>query len=194
MTPDIVYKITKELEQEIVSERQVVYILVELRKLLETKGWDKNEGYRALMFSCDWAAHSRLNRESAKAITMLFDQYESSYRREPVGVSQAGIPELVEFCEHSRFRTQFIEACERNDIPVVALRDNDWWRSFLKHFSEVVRDCPIEAKPETTTYVTRVTASAIDPTSIGIFNKQFAICWLWECRDREHPNTVSSLF
>lgn len=194
MKPDIVSKIAKELEQEIVSERQVVYVLVELRKLLESQELDKDANCRALMFSCDWAAHSKLNRESAKAITMLFDRYEARCRVEPIGVGQAGIPELVEFCEHSRFRQQFANACEQNDIPADAVKNDDWWRSFLKHFSEVVRDCPIEAKPETTTHVTRVTASAIDPTSIGIFNRQFAISWMWECRDRKYPNTVSSLF
>jgi hypothetical protein len=194
MRPDIVHKITVELEQTIISERQVVYILVELRKLLETQGLDRDARYRALIFCCDWAVHPKLNRESAKAITRLFDQYEASYRREPVGVSQAGIPELVEFCDHSRFRQQFIDACEQNDIPSRAVREDDWWRSFLTQFSEVVRDCPIEAKAETTTYVTRVTVSAADPKSIGIYNRDFAISWMWECRDRQYPNTVSTLF
>jgi len=194
MERDIVYKLTQELDQEIVSERQVVYILVELRKLLEKRGLDKHERYRALMFCCDWAAHSKLSRESAKAITVLFDRYETKYRVEPVGVGQAGIPELVEFCEHSRFRQQFVSACGIGNIPADAVKDDVWWRSFLKHFSEVVRDCPIEAKPETTTYVARVTASVIDPTSIGIFNKQFAIFWVWESRDRDTLGSVSSLF
>jgi hypothetical protein len=41
MTPDIINKITRELEQEIVSERQVVYLLVELRKLLESRASTK---------------------------------------------------------------------------------------------------------------------------------------------------------
>ena len=194
MKSDIVRKITNELNQEIVSERQAVYILVELRKLLELQGLDRDARYRALIFSCDWAVHPALNRESAKLITLLFDRYETSYRKEPVGVSQAGIPELVEFCDHSRFRQQFIEACEQNDIPALAVRDDGWWHSFLVQFSEVVRDCPIEAKAETTTYVTRVTVSATDPKSIGIFNRDFAISWMWECRDRQYPNTVSTLF
>jgi hypothetical protein len=194
MKPDIVRKITNELNQEIVSERQVVYILVELRKLLELQGLDRDARYRALIFSCDWAVHPALNRESAKLITLLFDRYETSYRKEPVGVSQAGIPELVEFCDHSRFRQQFIEACEQNDIPALEVREDGWWHSFLAQFSEVVRDCPIEAKAETTTYVTRVTVSATDPKSIGIFNRDFAISWMWECRDRQHANTVSTLF
>ena len=194
MTPDIVSKITKELGQTIVSESQVVYILVEIRKLLELKGADKDAHYRALIFCCDWAVHPKLNREPARAITQLFDQYETSYRKEPVGVSQAGVPGLVEFCDHSRFRQQLTAACEQNDIPADSVRDENWWRSFLTHFSEVVRDCPIEAKAETTTYVTRVTASAIAPKTIGIFNKAFAITWMWDCNDRKYPNTVSTLF
>lgn len=194
MKPHLVCKITNELNQEIVAERQAVYILVELRKLLELRGLDKDARYRALIFCCDWAVHPALNRESAKQITLLFDQYEMSYRKEPVGVSQAGIPELVEFCDHSRFREQFIEACEQNDISALAVRDDRWWRSFLTQFSEVVRDCPIEAKAETTTYVTRVTVSVTDPKSIGIYNRDFAISWMWECRDRQYPNTVSTLF
>lgn len=194
MTPDIANKLAQELGQDIVSERQVVYILVELRKLLESKDLDRDGRYRALIFCCDWAVHPKLNREPAKAITLLFDRYETRYRQEPVGVSQAGIPELVEFCDHSRFRQQFTEACEQNDIDADSIRDDDWWRSFLTHFSEVVRDCPIEAKAETTTYVTRVMAYATDPKSIGIFNKEFAISWRWECRDRQYPNTVSDLF
>lgn len=195
MKPDIVSKITSELNQAIVSERQVVYILVELRKLLELQGLDRDARYRALIFCCDWAVHPALNRESAKVITLLFDRYETNYRKEPVGVSQAGIPELVDFCDHSRFRQQFIEACDQSGIPTLAIQDDGWWwRSFLAQFSEVVRDCPIEARAETTTYVTRVTVSAIDPKSIGIFNRDFAISWMWECRDREYPNTVSTLF
>ena len=194
MKPDIVGKIAAEFEQEILSQRQVVYILVELRKLLEAEGRDRDARYRALIFCCDWAVHPKLNRESAKVITLLFDQYESMYRREPVGVSQAGIPELVEFCDHSRFREQFIEACVEYGIPAHAIKSDDWWRSFLTQFSEVVRDCPIEAKAESTTYVTRVTVSATDPKSMGIFNKQFAIAWMWECRDRQYPNTVCTLF
>lgn len=39
---------------------------------------------------------------------MLFDQYEAKYRGEGGGVSQADMTELVEFCEYTRFRAQFI--------------------------------------------------------------------------------------
>lgn len=194
MIPDIVRKLSNELAETITSESQVVYILVELRKLLERNALLKEERFRALRFCCDWTVHSKLDRDTAKMITELFDRYETMYRHEPVGVSQAGIPELVEFCEHSRFRQQFIAACQTVDITTATISNDDWWRGFLIQFSEVVRDCPIEARPRGTTYVKRVTASAIDPQSVGIFNKQFAIFWMWECRDRNAPGSVVSLF
>ena len=94
----------------------------------------------------------------------------------------------------SRFRIQFIDACESIGVAAKAVGDDGWWRSFLEHFSEVVRDCPLEARARNTKYVTRVTASAIDPVTIGIVNRQFAICWQWECRDRDTPGSVVSLF
>lgn len=192
MVPDIAYKLTQELAQEISSERQVVYILVEIRKLLESK--DELDKYPDLKLCCDWAAHPKLDRRSAQRIVMLFDDYESKYRREAVGVHQAEIPELVEFCGHTRFRAQLIQACESNAIPTAALRDDVWWQLFLEQFSEVVRDCPLEAKSDSTTYVTGVTASAISPESIGIWGRQFAICWTWYRNDTETPATAVSLF
>ena len=194
MERDIVYKLTQELTQPIVAERQVVYILVELRKLLEKKGMLKDVRYRVLRLCCDWTVHPKLDRDSAQEITELFDRYEAKYRHEAVGVSQADIPELVDFCEHTRFRAQFVDACELMGIPAHASTDDEWWRSFLTQFSEVIKDCPLEAKPGSTAYVTRVTASAVDPRSIGIVNRQFAICWQWERKDNETPGVVVSLF
>jgi hypothetical protein len=188
------HKLSQELGQTITSERQVVYILVELRKLLEKKGLLKEERFRALRFCCDWTVHSRLDRDTAKIITELFDRYETLYRQEPIGVSQAGIPELVEFCEHSRFRQQFITACQAVDIATDTICNDDWWREFLAQFLEVVRDIRVEAKPRATKYVKWVTASVIDPQSVGIFNKQFVIFWMWKCHDRDAPGSVVSLF
>lgn len=194
MERDIAQKLRVELGQPITSERQVVYILVELRKLLEKNKTLDLPRYRALKTCCDWAAHPALSLASAQVITKLFDEYEARCRREAVGVGQAGMPELVEFCEHTRFRAQFIEACEANGIPADAPKDENWWREFLSQYSEVVKDCPIEAKSDNTRYVARVTASAIAPESVGITNRQFGICWQWELKDIQARGTVVSVF
>lgn len=64
MKKDIWSKLRRELNEPISSERQVVYILVELRKLLELSGSD--EHFPALNFYCDWALHAVLDQEGAQ--------------------------------------------------------------------------------------------------------------------------------
>lgn len=195
MERDIVRKLSDELAQQIVSERQVVYVLVELRKLLE--GRHTLDEYDVLKLCCDWAVHPKLSRAPANRIVRLFDEYEAKYRHESVGVAQAGMPELVEFCGHKQFRVQFIDACESNGVAAGAPKDDDWWRSFLRQYSEVVKDCPLEANADHTMYVTQVKATAIPPESIGLLKRkpwQFGICWAWYRKDIEIPGTVVSLF
>ena len=58
MKPDILTKLAAELREPIGSERQVVYIMVELRKLIELNC--DGAQYTALKFHCDWVAHPRL--------------------------------------------------------------------------------------------------------------------------------------
>ncbi len=121
---------TAEFREPITTERQVVYILVELRKLLEGNG--TLDQYRTLKTCCDWAVHPKLSQASAQAITKLFDEYEAKYRSSSRWRgSKPKMPQLVEFCEHTRFRAQLIVACEANGIDADAISDDGWWRAFL---------------------------------------------------------------
>jgi hypothetical protein len=54
MERDIVHKLTEELAQNINSERQVVYILIEIRKLLEKE--EALEKFPDLKLCCDCCA------------------------------------------------------------------------------------------------------------------------------------------
>jgi hypothetical protein len=194
MEPDIVSKLNRELGEPITSERQVVYILVELRKLLELQ--KTLDDYWTLKLCSDWAVHPVLDRATAQVIVSRFDDYEAKYRRDNVGVSQAEMPELTDFVEHKAFRSELIAACQRYEVSAGAFLDDASWRSFLVHYTEIVRDCPFEAKSETTTYVTRVTAQAVTPemTAVIMPNKQFGIQWTWFRKDIEVPNLVMSFF
>lgn len=64
--PDIVAKLNREFDAEVVTERQVVYILVEARKLLERQGTLEN--FQAFKLCGDWAVHPKLNRSSAQVV------------------------------------------------------------------------------------------------------------------------------
>jgi hypothetical protein len=73
MVPDILSKLDTELQQEITSERQIVYILVETRKLLEDL--PETDGFETLDFYCNWAVHRQMDRASAKALVRRVDQH-----------------------------------------------------------------------------------------------------------------------
>src|SRR5260370_41071062 len=74
MKGDIKSKLTAELNQSINSERQVVYILVELRKLMEIYHDSKN--LNTLRFHCDWAVHGMLDKKLAQEIVRQFDRHQ----------------------------------------------------------------------------------------------------------------------
>jgi hypothetical protein len=58
----IVDKLRAELQKGIETEAQVVYVLVEARKLIEHS--ERPESYLPLQFYFDWALHTRLDSRS----------------------------------------------------------------------------------------------------------------------------------
>jgi hypothetical protein len=70
-TPDILEKLTKELDAGITSEVQVVYLLAGIRKLMERD--EVEDEYTNLKFHCDWVLHPKLQGTGAKAILRKFD-------------------------------------------------------------------------------------------------------------------------
>jgi hypothetical protein len=70
--PSIVKRLHHELAQDITIERQVVYILAEIRKLLELR--QEKKKYFALNFYCCWALPTKMDRAGAKRILERFDR------------------------------------------------------------------------------------------------------------------------
>jgi hypothetical protein len=65
-------KLERELQLDITTERQVVYILVEIRKAIEQAG--ELAKYFALDFYCSFALHTRMSRAGARRILERFDR------------------------------------------------------------------------------------------------------------------------
>src|SRR6266498_3959033 len=70
----IIEKLERELQEPITSESQVVYLLVEIRKLIELNKDVAN--YRTLKFCCDWVAHPVLEGSEARSIVRQLDKYQ----------------------------------------------------------------------------------------------------------------------
>src|SRR5271169_2329730 len=117
MKPDIVEKLRGELRERIQSERQVVYILAELRKLMELEsigrieaGAPADNSYFALKFYCDWAVHVRLDQSGARRIVQRFNEYQK-FMEDLAGPTRtvadpAFLKELDQSLQLTKFRDQ----------------------------------------------------------------------------------------
>src|SRR5216683_4308005 len=69
MEDQIIAKLHRELERPITTEPLVVYLLVEIRKLMDRKGFQ----YDTLRLCCNWAVHVELSAAAAQRIVKRVD-------------------------------------------------------------------------------------------------------------------------
>jgi hypothetical protein len=79
MQDEIIRKLEAELHQTIKSERQVVYILVEIRKLMYRDKVPKGR-YPHLRMLCDWAVHAHLDRDIVKEHLLILNSVADRLR------------------------------------------------------------------------------------------------------------------
>jgi hypothetical protein len=79
MRDELLRKVEAELRQEIETERQVVYILVEIRKLLDRDRVPKARS-RHLRMLCDWAVHAELERHIVEQHLLLLNNMADQLR------------------------------------------------------------------------------------------------------------------
>lgn len=139
MKGDIKDKLKSELAQTIFSERQVVYILVQIRKLMEL--CEDAEHLDALNFFCDWAVHPRLERKRARSIVRQFDRFQNY-----MNGAKGEITFLNEFTATLRlatFRKELKGYLESHDLPSDIPANDPSWFTFLRYYTRVIEDCPL---------------------------------------------------
>ncbi len=138
----IVDKLRLELMEPITTERQVVYILVETRKVLELQKWP---GYGSLRFLCDWAVHVSLKGRHAKNTL--------SYLKESLRPLFKDGSLIDEHIDRTQNILGFIAARDEFLVLIRHLRINSecrhvfgpaWWAAFLRQYLRVIQDCPME--------------------------------------------------
>lgn len=136
MKNDIEEKLRVELSRGIQTEAQVVYLLVEIRKLIE----HATEPYQNLsvLFFCEWALHIKMNREGAR---LLLKEIDDAIGR------AATADELAELIGNQlsmdRFREDLIHVLMHHGLPTDAIRTMEGWLSFLPLYLSVITDCPV---------------------------------------------------
>jgi hypothetical protein len=194
MKPDIITKLAQELEEPIGSERQIVYIMVELRKLIELNG--DGAKYPALKLHCDWVAHPILQGQAAQEIVRLFDQYQKIMDEAAQGGEQAGdmafMGRLGPTLTMTNFRNQLNTYLRSQGLDPSIPNDNGNWANFLTYYARVIEDCPLRCVSQGLKYTDEVTLKVIDvapadPAAASPF--RLTIEWSWISKSTGLVNT-----
>jgi hypothetical protein len=87
---EIVEKLRAELTKAIETEAQAVYLLVEVRKLIEHS--EHRERYLSVLFFCEWALHVKMGRQSA---FLLLKEIDEALERSTSAVQMAELGPMV---------------------------------------------------------------------------------------------------
>jgi hypothetical protein len=128
----------------------VVYLLVELRKLMELNGdTGEKSRYFALEFYCDWAVHPILDHRGAQRIVKRFDQYQALIEEmtnakhgQKITADMSFIGELSDTLRLSKFREQLGRYLELHGLDSSIAGNDEKWANFLRYYSDVIEDCP----------------------------------------------------
>lgn len=131
MRDAIIGKLSRYLFELPASECVVVYVLAEIRKLLERDG--KQGSFGRLSFFCNWALHASLSLGAARAILREID--EGIVRNE----LDVALYRTVTFEQFKKDLGAFLKNAE---LP--ELWTTNGWPSFLENYCSIIQDCPLE--------------------------------------------------
>jgi hypothetical protein len=149
----IIAKLELLLAKDIRTEADALYLMVEVRKLLEQQ--QSKQQYEYLAFHCDWALHATLAGTTAQKILKLFDAANIHLK---TGVELHELPgalrmEIDRISKMGYFKDQLEAFLKANGIPTLASTRADGWIHFLHLYMKIVEDCPLvmTAKNESAT-------------------------------------------
>jgi hypothetical protein len=137
----IVTKLLILLAKGITSEADALYLMVEVRKLLEQQQAKKQ--YEYLTFHCDWALHATLEGTTAQNILKLFDAANIHLK---TGVELHDLPGLLKMeidriSKMRYFEEQLGNFLRANGLPRLETTRSDGWIHFLHLYAKIIEDC-----------------------------------------------------
>lgn len=137
MKEQIVDKLNRFLyNRRLIEESEVVYLLVELRKLLdrekERNGLDE---YSLVRFHADWVVHTKKDRITP-AIMEIMTRIDDSIDVYPKNGN-------VEFLLLPEFRSELNEVLEKFHLPRDFCKKDNLWLDFMMTLTQILADQPI---------------------------------------------------
>lgn len=138
MEDQIRRKIGAELERRITTECQAVYLLVELRKLMDRQAGGKGR-FELLRLFCNWVVHIELTNTLAKRIVRAADSLYSKL----ASSNYHDTNNLRQIFSLDVFRNELGEFLEENKF---ARFSESEWSVFSACVLNVIEDCPLLCK------------------------------------------------
>jgi hypothetical protein len=131
-------KLNALLADPIDSEAKVVYLLAEVRKLVDKT--PARERPFALNMYCHWALHVELSGKDT--ITRFLQQVDDYVNGVLVGPEDLGASNRMvrEFLLLDTLRSQMRDFFHASGIRAELLDDNDRWHQFVAHYAGVIED------------------------------------------------------
>lgn len=151
----IVDKLQIEFAEEITTERQVVYILVEIGKLLEHE--KAKETYPTIRFYRDWIVHTKLDRSAlADDLVRQFDDYVTSS-------NTSATDKLKELVSPLTLQRELKKYLTHHCLVFSCCEDSVRWKRFVKYLAGVIDEtplhCSVRKKTPKTKHVESITVS-----------------------------------
>jgi hypothetical protein len=183
MTPDIISKLSHELNLGITTELQVVYLLVGIRKIMEQN--DEQNIYKHLNFHCNWVLHSRLRGPDAQDVLQIFEKVHLELR---TGTPSDQLPteaerKLLEIIKMDLFKEELDLFMQRYGLPSLNLHRGDGWVHFLHLYASVIKDIPLMIKPDADSYIKKVTVDINFANEVKRNQMLFRVVWTTEDKE-----------
>ncbi len=155
MDTDIKSKLRMHLSTPMDTECKVVYLLVQVRKLIEAE-INRNEGWTAppaLWLHCNWALHVNLDhRGTTLPMLKRIDAYIQN------NVAGHAVHDRFSFMDeehlfrdllhHHSLRRDLKDFLSHHHIPTDLCENDDAWRVFMRSYIGIVEDGSLSAKPQ----------------------------------------------
>lgn len=193
-------------ESPFVPRGRFVYILAELRKLMEIESIARSEAgapadssYFALKFYCDWAVHVRLDQSGARRIVQRFNEYQRfteglmSNSNARSGVNPDFLKELDQSLQLTKFRGQLGAYLNSHGLDGAVAADEERWVDFLACYSYVIEDAPLISEATGLECVDAVTVKVLDERPVGD-DYRLALSWTWVSKKDGMRNNIVRYF
>jgi len=143
--PAILGKLRQALAQGISEESQAVYILVEIRKLIELT--DQSRDFETLHFYCSWAVHTKMTKKVANSMLEKFDEAHPLLKDHGLReLPREMYKEIQEMTAMRRFHQQLRDFLGRYEFDRRIVENQ--WTAFLRLYASIIEDCPLTVKGE----------------------------------------------